>query len=873
MNIMREQIYLAALLHDIGKFFQRADARGATTSNLLSNEIKRLEGLICPRSIEGFYSHKHVLWTAQFFQNEMAQLRRVLQLNESQADSLLRLAAAHHRPEQFWEKVIQKADHYASGADRSTADEAWRDAREEDDRNWDAFRRVTMRSIFEGISLPGSTPQQYRNKLPLLSLQFAKKYFPSETVPHPDYEGLWGQFVQQFRTLNTQSFHAFADSLLFLLEKFASRVPASTMHLPDVSLYDHLKITAALALCLYDYLTDRGQTDRLPEAQECPFALVGGDLSGIQKFIYAIAMKNAAKNLKGRSFYLQLLLDTVVRYVLSHPDLLLFDACLVYSSGGGFYVIAPNKRNLPHVLQQIEHEISRNLFSQHQSELFLALDYVSFGEDLLLNRRPDKDIGQIWHDLSQKLQRRKHQSHRVILTESPRLLFEPSEVGGETEIDAFDGRELPDPAQRVQFDEDSYISRYNNQIVQTGKKLKSVQYWVQAPYAIEAWSRQELKPINLPIYNYFLNVDDIDHASEGSRFSVDDARILGFNDLEQLQPPFSGNRNIHGFTFYGGNDYPVNNFNNPKTFEELAGVTFADPGQKVRSESPYLTRLGVLRMDVDNLGQIFREGFAPAKRSFSRYCTLSRSLDYFFKGYLNTIWENNNEYRQLTQIIYSGGDDVFVVGRWDVLIRMTHDIYKAFREWTCHSTAFTLSGGMAILPPKYPLLKAALLAQQLEEAAKSHQFDSQQKNAFAFFYYTEYNGDQLETIPFALNWEHEFTHVQDLKKKILEMLQAEDLPASFVNNLFTLMQMAAFQYNREKDIYIPRRKEFIWITAYQFQRAVERTPNEAVKDFLHSCVKHIATGRIEGHLQRSRYHALQLLTIAARWAAYELRTS
>lgn len=36
MNTVREHIYLAALLHDIGKFYQRADSGSVATSEMLS---------------------------------------------------------------------------------------------------------------------------------------------------------------------------------------------------------------------------------------------------------------------------------------------------------------------------------------------------------------------------------------------------------------------------------------------------------------------------------------------------------------------------------------------------------------------------------------------------------------------------------------------------------------------------------------------------------------------------------------------------------------------------------------------------------------------------------------------------------------------
>ncbi len=102
------------------------------------------------------YSHKHVLWTAQFFQDFEAHLKQYLTFSSDFSyGQLMNLAAKHHHPSTFSERLIQKADHYSSGSDRSQSDEAWKDAQEEDDKNWDAFKRIQMRSVFDGISLNG----------------------------------------------------------------------------------------------------------------------------------------------------------------------------------------------------------------------------------------------------------------------------------------------------------------------------------------------------------------------------------------------------------------------------------------------------------------------------------------------------------------------------------------------------------------------------------------------------------------------------------------------------------------------------------------------------------------------------------------------
>ena len=60
-------VVLGALFHDIGKFFQRADENiSYKKSVLLSSNTKGNINQICPNPSSG-YSHKHALWTYEFF--------------------------------------------------------------------------------------------------------------------------------------------------------------------------------------------------------------------------------------------------------------------------------------------------------------------------------------------------------------------------------------------------------------------------------------------------------------------------------------------------------------------------------------------------------------------------------------------------------------------------------------------------------------------------------------------------------------------------------------------------------------------------------------------------------------------------------------
>jgi len=297
------------------------------------------------------------------------------------------------------------------------------------------------------------------------------------------------------------------------------------------------------------------------------------------------------------------------------------------------------------------------------------------------------------------------------------------------------------------------------------------------------------------------------------------------------------------------------------TFEELAGVEFKDEDKKVKSKSPGLVRIGVLRMDVDNLGTIFRKGMSPDKRSFSRYSTLSRSLDYFFKGYLNEIWRSNEDFRKYTQIIYSGGDDLFIVGKWDIIIQLAITINYKFREYTSFNPELTLSGGMAIIYPKFPILKASLLSEIEEKNAKKHEYKKQLKNAFSFMGY-------------ALNWDTELTYLSGLKEKIKGLLQKKyendksALSQGFPSNMFNLLQKADV-YDKDGKYHIKNLK-VIWLIAYSFKRAMQRTRDDELQAFFREWVANIFLGKLQ-ELPDTKYHPLQLLTLAAKWAEFELR--
>ena len=95
-EIKLEEIVLAAWLHDVGKFAQRADI-----SELYD---KGLEGQYCKTTKDGKYTHQHVIYTEGF----LSKYRDVLP-DSVNGENVKNLAANHHNPSSYYDWIIAEA--------------------------------------------------------------------------------------------------------------------------------------------------------------------------------------------------------------------------------------------------------------------------------------------------------------------------------------------------------------------------------------------------------------------------------------------------------------------------------------------------------------------------------------------------------------------------------------------------------------------------------------------------------------------------------------------------------------------------------------------------------------------------------------------
>lgn len=233
------------------------------------------------------------------------------------------------------------------------------------------------------------------------------------------------------------------------------------------------------------------------------------------------------------------------------------------------------------------------------------------------------------------------------------------------------------------------------------------------------------------LYMYAVNIENID------MFKGKILRIYSKNNLLE---------NDLAIRLYLA-DYSAKNENDEvMTFDDLAKSSCkTDKGIK---------RLGVLRLDIDDLGIAFSSGFVSDKdkiednlryATLSRYADLSKDISMFFKVAINKICAGDltgcvdfeekafnifgiaKAPKRKVNIIYAGGDDLFLVGAWDEVLEVAIDINRAFKQFT--NGKLTLSAGMAMFSPTYPISKMAEIAGLLVQMSKS----KKDKNSIALF--------------------------------------------------------------------------------------------------------------------------------------------
>jgi CRISPR-associated protein Csm1 len=549
--------------------------------------------------------------------------------------------------------------------------------------------------IFDHLELlqPYAPARRYLVPQALTSTEKMPPFFaqPAEEIRQHDSTTHTRALIRQFERLRVQldwqNFDCVYTHLLNLLQTYAWCIPAATRsNAQDVSLYDHARVASAIAACLYKYHDAQGPlgSEAVNEVGQTRCLLLAGNLSGIQRYIFGISTTGAggvAKRLRARSFFVQLFSDTASLRVIRAFNLPL--ANILMASGGKFYVLLPNLPDAVTNLQTLQREFDDWALKEFHGELALNLAWTEM---------TDRDFaageyGQVLTRLHSALQERSARRLADALQADGRWRQEFAREIFAGDIDCLSCHRFPATKlsqDRTPEEGPDICEQCDNQL-QLGRRLTKSRYV----------SFHQGNDGHVSCLGVSISLGQTPRAGAFLAVHLNDPEL---RDASHLPATFR----------YLANHVPRDDKGDPLSFEEIAGESGL---------------LGVLKADVDNLGQVIQEGFRrdPPERGFdtvSRLVGLSRQLDWFFSGWLESLL--GSKYEQC-YTVYSGGDDLLIVGPRALTLDLAQEIKREFERYTQHPE-ITLSAGLAVVKQRLPLAhtvrQADTALQQAKEAGR-----------------------------------------------------------------------------------------------------------------------------------------------------------
>ncbi|MEK7990281.1 MAG: type III-A CRISPR-associated protein Cas10/Csm1, partial [Thiotrichaceae bacterium] len=566
-----------------------------------------------------------------------------------------------------------------------------------------------------------------------------------------------------------------------------------------------------------------------------------------------------AKALRGRSLYIQLLCDAVSQHLTQQLNL--FPTSQIYSSGGKFYLLIPI--NKVEKLKQEVIKINEKLLAEFRGLVFLGIGSAKICGDCFY----DGNMGDKWKEVSEDLMQDRLQRFKPLIVKNTDF-FEPISLHFSDKVDKqfceVCGRDDVAADLRKTSD-DKVICSQCHSLEKLGKSLHTQDHL----YFLWKWDKNQQINTGLRIPLLFCDLFILEKSQlENVAIQTANDRIflekINHFDNTALTTDLAKNINV-GFRFAGIWNNEKNQYLEKlecyQQQEEQVGFDFNNFAEC----STGIKRAGILRMDVDNLGQVFVNGLnfkSGQMGSLSRIATLSRQLNLFFSGHLNELLKKY----QRTQIIYAGGDDLFLIGSWDELPDVAHEIRTQFTQYCAENPNFTISGGIAMVRGRYPISRAAQLAGEQESKAKSLEYISlktkqdRTKDTFCF----------LET---AIPWER-YEQIVEFRDKIENIIQKADNRAIIDRLRQVVLAMQEFErLSKKQDKDVNEIKQLVmwqkwrWRLVYNLARMADRYPNSDIEQEL----EYIKTIIFEDRIGDSKLTVSHWLPLPVRWVEFLTR--
>jgi CRISPR-associated protein Csm1 len=759
------RVALAVYLHDLGKFAERAGA---------FDKDSRLDAhltLYCPMRQAGenrWFTHRRAAHTALAFdliENHLPDLLggdpspfvgrvRAGDNEDIEAtDSLINAAAAHHKPDTFLQWVVATADRVASGFEREEF-EQYNVSRDETREGLDHFT-ARLLTLFEQVRISGAPPSDraLRFRYPLKPLA-PKIIFPVEANGYEsrererakqEYARLWDEFVTGLEAIprsHRSNWPLWLDHFDSLWLAFTHAIPAATAFniKPEVSLCDHSRATAALAVALWRWHHEHGRTDRAAaramgertDYAEPKFLLVQGDFFGIQNFLFAgggETRKQAAKLLRGRSFQVSLFTELAALRLLD--ELALPPTSQVLNAAGKFLIVAPNTAEIRKTLNRARGEFDA-WFLEHtfgMAGMGLAWEEASCNDFLKGRHGEPSPYSNLLLRLHQSLERAKYRRFDLCARAVP-----PLPATFPYGICEYNGRL---PADRERSGDDVASCALSRDQIKIGEALARSNLdrllVLRDDAAQQLRRRGDLLPLELNIFDYPLAFTASEDASgKFGEFAREQTLRRCWDFSPAQSDDFRGEQSLwNGYArrFISGyvprvsagdrstlrGRYPdqvkVPDEGELKTFDMLA----CDDRELNREDNWFgIQALGVLKGDVDNLGELFRVGLGNP--TFAKTAALSRQVNGFFAIYLP--WLLSRKFTS-TYTVFAGGDDFFLIGPWRTVQKLAERMRDDFAAYVAQNVEIHFSAGIVAEKPGAPVAALADLAEGALETAKA----------------------------------------------------------------------------------------------------------------------------------------------------------
>jgi CRISPR-associated protein Csm1 len=743
------KIALAALLHDIGKLADR-EALHVTEKYLLDNasQYQPFDGKR--------HTHAHAIYTAAFLEAMQDVLPLELSLPHwGKGDSFINLAAGHHNPETPMQWVVTIADRISSGWDRNIVDTDYHDQVAPKE-----YKKTRLYPIFEQLRIEpqgdeAHQPLQPTYCYPLKELS-PETIFPglkaaivpeSSEAAGKQYLGLFAEFKEALGTLlhRTENMALWLEHFDSLMMIFTSSIPQARAGkiFPDVSLFDHSRTAAALAVAIYLYhsQTDSLTMEEVKNFDDNKFLIISGEFYGIQDFIflgYGDTRKYRSKLLRGRSFAISLFTELAADLLCREIGLPI--TSIVLNAAGKFAVMAPNTQAAHQAVTAVEKWVNDWLFQISYGETAIGLSVKEASpQDFVKGNFAD-----LWNELGKTMERKKYNRLGLDVYGGPVHSYLDSFNNDlEHPLCPLCGKRPASPqAEGTEYVKEvkSSCTICRDHIFLGSKLVKTTRLAILKPDVSLSEGNRLLEPVFGRYQVAFPESGLQEMAGSGQLLRLWD---LGFNSGRQASPmaavkfingyvPVYTEPDLHDPRLTGPekDERPLNqaDLGSPKTLEDIAALAL-NPKDK-EGKHCGLEALGILKADVDDLGLLLACGLKRQSFTISRLATLSRQLDFYFTVYLPHLLITDPRFENI-YTVFAGGDDLFLIGPWNRTIELATLLKDTFAHYVCHNSQIHFSAGIALKKSHTPIDQLAATADAALKQAKGA--NPNEKNRLTLF--------------------------------------------------------------------------------------------------------------------------------------------